>query len=415
MKKPIRNASITFLARKYLGGRSRLGVSRSHILTLCGIALGVMALITVSSVMNGFRADIRERIIGTLSEMRLSAPDGKSIAGYEQLEERISVAGYHAAGVVRCELLLKNGDQMAPALVFGIDAQKQRKLSPVLQHQASGTALHGIVAGSLDSAEFMERGIAIGSGLAGELGLYLGDELQIISPIFNIPTPFGLLPKVEVVEVMAIFSAGMPEYDQSYCFVPRAIAQGFNAYADEVDYIEIRSDDPTRSRMHLKKLQPLFPDYKLEDWSSFDASLYGAIRFEKYLMFIILLFMFIIASFNLTGSLLKTISFKKSELGLLKALGYKDKELRQLFLRQAFMLCTLGIIIGLILSSVLLIIQDRTALVKLDQAIVLPVQIQISDYLLVIAVSYLLTWLSILLPLSRLSKINAVELIRRNA
>jgi lipoprotein-releasing system permease protein len=413
MKKYVRNASVTFLARKYLGGRSRLGVSRSHILTLCGIALGVMALITVSSVMNGFRADIRERIIGTLSEMRLSAIDGEPIADYAELEERISAAGFNAAGVVRSELLIKHGEFTAPALVFGIDANKQSELSPVLRHQNERGAVHGIVAGTIDSPEFMEGGVAIGSGLAGELGLYLGDEVQLISPIFNIPSPFGLLPQVQVLEVMAIFAAGMPEYDQSYCYIPLQIAQSFNSYADKVDYIEIRSTDPTRSRAHLKQLQPLFLDYKLEDWSSFDASLYGAIRFEKYLMFIILLFMFIIASFNLTGSLLKTISFKKSELGLLKALGYRDKELKQLFLMQAFMLCTLGIIIGLILSSVLLKIQDQTGLVKLDQAIVLPVQIQISDYLLVIAASYLLTWLSILLPLSRLNKINAVELIRR--
>ncbi|MDD4686645.1 MAG: ABC transporter permease [Candidatus Cloacimonetes bacterium] len=408
-----KNISIPFLAKKYLAGRSRLGVSRSHILTLCGIALGVMALITVSSVMNGFREDIRERIIGTLSEMRLSNKDRAPINNYRYLEGRIQKLGYSAAGVVRSELVIKNGDRNTPALVFGIDALKQSKLSPVLNPQQSEKNIHGIIAGSISSKAFMERGLAIGSGLAAELGIYVGDKVQIISPIFNIPTPFGLLPKVQVLEVMAVFSAGMPEYDQSYCFVPLHVAQSFNGYQDEVDYIEIRSEDPIKSRKHQKHLQPLFEDYLIEDWSSFDASLYGAIRFEKYLMFIVLLFMFIIASFNLTGSLLKTISFKQSELGLLKALGYTDRDLRRLFMLQAMMLCTIGIVIGVVFSSIILYIQHQTGLVKLDQAIILPVQIQIGDYCLVIAVSYLLTWLSILLPLKRLNKVNAVELIRR--
>lgn len=413
MKKVPGNSSILFLARKYLSGRSRIGVSKSHILTLCGIALGVMALITVSSVMNGFRSDIRDRIISTLSEMRLSAIDAGSISNYREIVSKINSLGYQASPVVRSELLLRGRNQSTPALVFGIDPTTHVQISPVLNKRTDSDAVHGIIAGSIENPDFAERGIALGSGLAAELGLYIGDQVQLISPVFNIPSPFGLLPKIQVVEVMAIFAAGMPEYDQSYAFVPLKIAQSFAGYQDAVDLIEIRSQNPEKSKQHVKSLQGMFSGYKIEDWSSYDASLYGAIRFEKFLMFIILMFMFIIASFNLTGSLLKLISFKKNELGLLKALGYKDNELRRLFLVQAMMLCTLGIIIGLILSGVLLYIQDRNQIVKLDETIVLPVQIQLSDYILVIAVSYLLTWISILLPLKRLNKINAVELIRR--
>lgn len=415
MRKTTGNASILFLARRYLAGRSRMGIGKSHIMTLCGIALGVMALITVSSVMNGFRSDIRERIIGTLSEMRLSSKDAQPLKQYQEVVDQIRAEGFAASGVVRSELLLRNMGYSAPAIVFGIDPAQHHELSPVLRQQNARSSMHGILAGSITASGFSERGIALGSGLAAQLGLYLGDSVQLISPVFNIPSPFGLLPRVQVLEVMAIFAAGMPEFDQSYCFVPIEIAQSFNGYAEAVDYIEIRSGNPDHSKRHIRQLQSIMGEYKLEDWSSYDASLYGAIRFEKYLMFIILLFMFIIASFNLTGSLLKLISFKKSELGLLKALGYKDHELKRLFLWQAMMLCTLGIVLGLILSGILLYIQDRTGLVKLDDAIVLPVQVQFGDYILVIAVSYLLTWLSVLLPLKRLNNINAVELIRRNA
>ncbi|MCB5253699.1 MAG: ABC transporter permease [Candidatus Cloacimonadaceae bacterium] len=415
MKKPKANASIYFLARKYLAGRSALGISRDYILTLIGITLGVVALITVSSVMNGFREDISGRIIGTLSELRLSKPEGGLLEDYQPIIQKLEEQGFTAAPVARTELLLRNGQKSAPAVVFGIDPYRHKAVSPLLNQQSQKDALHGILAGDLQPESFNEGGIALGSGLAGEMGLYVGDEVQLISLLFNQPTPFGLMPMVKKLRVKAIFAAGMPEYDQSYSYVPLPIVQAFNSYDHQVDYIEIRSSNPQKSRQHQARLSSLFPEYKIEDWSSFDASLYGAIRFEKYLMFVILLFMFIIASFNLTGNLLKMISQKKSELGLLKALGYRGEELRKLFMYQAMMICTMGIVLGIILSTILLVIQDKTGLVKLDQAITLPVKMQLTDYLLVIAVSYLLTWLSVLFPLNNLKKINAVELIRRNA
>ena len=415
MKKKNANASIHFLARKYLAGRSALGISSDYVLTLIGITLGVVALITVSSVMNGFREDISGRIIGTLSELRLSKPDGALLKDYQPLLKKLEAEGFTAAPVARTELLVRNGQKSAAAVVFGIDPYLHKAVSPLLNQQSQKDALHGILAGDLQPESFNEGGIALGSGFAGELGLYIGDEVQLISLLFNQPTPFGLMPMVKKLKVKAIFAAGMPEYDQSYCYVPLPVVQAFSSYHNQVDYLEIRSSNPQKSRQHLAQLSPLFPGYKLEDWSSFDSSLYGAIRFEKYLMFVILLFMFIIASFNLTGNLLKMISQKKSELGLLKALGYQGEDLRKLFMYQAMMLCTLGIIMGIVLSTILLMIQAQTGLIKLDAAIILPVKMQLTDYLLVIAVSYLLTWLSVLFPLNSLKKINAVELIRRNA
>ncbi len=405
------NGSIRYLAWKYLAGRSRFGIGSGHLFTLLGITLGVMALITVSSVMNGFREDISGRIIGTLSEMRLSSSDGSSLTDYADILARIEAHGFQAAPVVRSELMLKSGSRAVPAVCFGIDPTLQKEVSPVLR---TAFGEEGIISGAIDAASFQDSGIALGAGLAQELGVYLDDEIQLISPNFNIPTAFGLLPRVHKLRVVAIFAAGMPEYDQSFSYIPLKVAQSFSSYGDEIDYIEISSGDPQNSRKHINKLAPLFPSQRLEDWSAFDSSLYSAIRFEKYLMFVILLFMFVIAGFNLTGSLLKIISQKKRELGLLKALGYGDRDLRKLFLYQGVMLCSIGIIAGLILSGIVLIIQDRTGLVRMGGAIVLPVKMQLADYLLVIIVSYVLTYLSVQLPLRKLRDINAVELIRRN-
>lgn len=415
MGKNHKNRSITFVARRYLAGKSRMGISRAHLLTLGGIALGVMALIVVSSVMNGFREDIQKRIMGTLSEIRLSAYEGKPLEDYQALVEKINEAGYAASPVVRQELLVRGDDGTAPAIAFGIDGKTHSQVSSVLLPERLNDNIQGIIAGELDPVRFEEGGIILGAGIAADMGAFIGDEILLISPIFNIPSPFGMLPHLHTLKVQAIFSAGMPEYDQNYIFIPLGVAQSFAGYSSEIDYLEIKSGNGIYSKKHMKKLSAMFEGYKLEDWGDFDASLYGAIRFEKYLMFVILLFMFIIAGFNLTGSLLKIITQKKPELGLLKALGYRERDLRQLFMMQAMMLCTLGIALGLILGSLMLFIQAKTGLVKLEDFIILPVKVQFSDYFLVIAVSYLLTWLSILLPLKQLSDIDAVKLIRKNA
>lgn len=413
MKLSRKTYGISFLARKYLAGKSRLPIGKKHLLTLGGIALGVMALITVSSVMNGFRSDIRQRIIGTLSEMRLSNFDQSPLQNTVPLTKKLKANGFNSSPVIRNELLIKSYEFSVVAAVFGIDPTTHPKVSPVLSPKEP-ESLHGLISGAIIPSAFNEGGIVLGSGLASQLSVFPGDEIQLISPIFSIPSPFGMLPRVHRLKVMAIFAAGMPEYDMNYAFIPLDIAREFSPHKGFADYLEIRSKNPENSRKHLKKLSKILPEYRLEDWSSFDASLYGAIRFEKYLMFVILLFMFIIASFNLTGSMLKIITQKKPELGLLKALGYRDKQLRQVFLLQAIYLSTAGIVLGIVLSGILLYIQAKTGLVKLDQ-IVLPVKIQLSDYFLVIAVSYLLTWLSILLPLRQLNQIDAVALIRRNA
>ncbi|MCB5234266.1 MAG: ABC transporter permease [Candidatus Cloacimonetes bacterium] len=416
MGKNHNNRSISFVARRYLAGKSRMGISRAHLLTIGGIALGVMALIVVSSVMNGMRNDIQKRIMGTLSEIRLSAHKGEPLDDYQALIDKINAVGYAASPVVRQELLIRSESGTAtPAVAFGIDAKTHPQVSSVLISSRQNEDLQGIIAGALDSESFDEGGIILGAGIAADLGIFLDDEVLLISPIFSIPSPFGMLPHLHSLKVQAIFNAGMPEYDQNYVFIPLSVAQSFAGYSTEIDYLEIKSGDRSYSKKHLKKLSAMFKDYKLEDWGDFDASLYGAIRFEKYLMFVILLFMFVIAGFNLTGSLLKIITQKKPELGLLKALGYNERDLRQLFMMQAMMLCTLGIALGLILGSVMLFIQAKTGLVKLEDFMTLPVKIQFSDYLLVIAVSYLITWLSILLPLKQLSGIDAVKLIRKNA
>lgn len=415
-----RNKSIFWLALRYLRGQGKAPVISTHYLTLAGITLGVTALICVSSVMNGFRADIRARITGTLSELRISRPGSQPLADYAPLLNTLSQQGFKASPVIRSDLVLRHGTALVPTLCLGIDPSLHTQVSRALLPPGSsvGSSQQGLLAGSVLDPEFASGGIALGSMLASKLNVLPGDEIQLLSPLFDVPSAFGLLPKVRSLRVTAIFFAGMPDYDEAISFVPLATARFFKGYTDAVDYIELRTPDFERSAAYARQLRALLPDLQVEDWSSYDSSLYGAIRFEKYMMFVIMLFMYIIASFNLTGNMLKAIAQKKRELGLLKALGYREAELRDFFLWQSLLLATLGILLGLGLATLLLVIQNRTGLLTMDMGDALPLPLPVvfsaSDYLLVVAVSYLITLASVIFPLRRLKRINAIELIRQH-
>ncbi|MDP2172853.1 MAG: FtsX-like permease family protein [Candidatus Cloacimonadaceae bacterium] len=413
------NRSIGFLARRYLKGRSGALIGKSHYLTLAGITLGVLALLAVNSVMNGFRCDVEKRIIGTLSEIRIGSANSQPLKGSDSLIQSLEKQGYRAAPVIRNELLIKRGTIVMPGVCFGIDPVAQPRISSVLMpsHTDKGELRQGIVVGHLDPYRFNAGGIILGAGLAMHLGISFGDQVQLISPIFNVPTAFGLLPRVRTLEVQGIFESGMPEYQQSFCYIPLEVGAFFSGYTEEVDYIELRSPDSRNTQRYLSRLREELKDLEVNDWSSFDSSLYDAIRFEKFIMFVIMLFMYIIASFNLTGNMLKAIAQKKRELGLLKAIGFRDSELRNLFLLQSLILSTIGIALGLLLATALLLLQQQFGIIKFAlggaQHIVLPVRMLPSDYIIVVTVSYLITMISVLLPLKRLRRVDPVEMLRQ--
>ncbi|MDZ4120777.1 MAG: FtsX-like permease family protein, partial [Candidatus Cloacimonadaceae bacterium] len=380
-----------------------------------------MALLCVTSVMNGFRNDMQRRITGTLAQIRISHQDQTPISEYESIISICESLGFQAAPVNRAELLLKSGGVIEPSMCFGIDFARHQHVNEILRpmpHTTKDNLRQGIVAGVVDEASFEEGGIILGSGLAYKLDARLGDTIQIVSPMFTEPTAFGLLPKVRSVKVLAIFAAGMPEYDAMYSYVPLGVTSYFGGSSSAVDYIEVRSGDMHQAPKAAQKLSLLLPDYQVRDWSSFDPSLYNAIRFEKYMMLIIMLMMYIIASFNLTGNMLKTIAQKKMELGLLKAIGYRDRDLSQLFMYKAMLITTLGVLIGLAFALVLLLVQREFGIIKLSAGprdyIALPVLIQIPDFLLIILLAYGLSILSTLFPLRQLRQIETISLIRNN-
>lgn len=416
----MRNRSIRWLALQFLKGQGKRFIGAKHYLTLAGICLGVIALLCVSSVMNGFRKDMQGRIIGTFAELRVSSANSAKISDYEHILKTVNDLGYRAAPVKRSELLIRNGDAVEPLMCFGVDIALQTTVSTVLKgYDENLQVKQGIIAGTTDPLFFEKGGIILGSGLASRLNLDVGDRVQLISPMFNQPTAFGLLPRMKTVVVQAIYSGGMAGYDYLYSYIPMSVADYFDGNPGTVDYIELKSNNGKDSKEHIRILSKSLPGFEVLDWSSFDPSLYSAIRFEKVMMLVIMLFMYIIASFNLTGNMLKTIAQKKKELGLLKAIGYRESDLRRLFLLKSLILSSVGIGLGVIISLILLLLQKNYELLKFNlqgsDYIALPVSMEVTDFLVVISLAYILSFLSTLFPLRQLRSINTIELIRQNA
>jgi len=172
-----KNRSIIWLAKRYLRGQRAFFINRSHLLTLIGLTLGVTGLLCVSSVMNGLRTDIQERITGTLSEIKISRPEGAPFSEYEKMVDKLNQEGYLAAPVVRNELVIIKEGKLSPTLSMGIDPEKHSQISSVVQPKEinDSSKFQGLLAGNIQTNEFIEGGIALGIGLATSLNVGIGD------------------------------------------------------------------------------------------------------------------------------------------------------------------------------------------------------------------------------------------------
>lgn len=413
-----------WLAGKLLSGR-RNKIAGGHWLTFSGIALGVFALLTVSSVMNGFDQDMSQRVIGTRSEIRLDNPDSSPLRHYQailgQIKQQPGVRA--AAPVIRNELMLVKGSGLAATVCFGIDLEQHRQVSRVLEPLNLKQVLdpgrewnQGIINGNPQQSDLAGGGIILGAELARSIEAAVGDTVRLVSPLGSVPTPLGLLPKTRALRVCGIFIAGMPEYDRLYSYVDLGTAGFFSSYQGQIDHIDIVTRAPDRLTQVTRQLAGAFPKLRIENWSQFDSSLYAAIHFEKYIMLVILGLMFVIASFNMSGNMFRNIVRKRRSIGILKTLGCRSGDIIALFVRQGLIIALAGILAGILLSLLALFLQARFGIVHLPVGnlpdLVLPVDIRWQDYLAIPLAALLLTGLSIYLPARKAGQVDPIVLIR---
>lgn len=398
------------IALNYLKGRKRFFFRSANLLALTGIVIGVFSLLVVSSVMNGFDTDMRNRVIGSKSEIKVHKADFSPVDEYRQLADRIeNFKGIQAVSAVcENELMLQNEKLLASTVCYGVDYEGHGRISSLFDK---------IIVGEPDSAELEENGIIIGLDLSLTLNVTVGEYLQVSSPAASEPTPFGMLPRTKKLKVIGLFISGLPEFDRLYSYISIKNGQFFAGLDKAVTQLEIKTYKAETSREISRKLATyLGEDYRVEDWSQFEAHLFDAIRMEKVIIFFVLILMVILASFNMIGNFIKLVYEKKTEIGILKALGASDKQIVSIFMITGTGIGLSGVLTGTILALILLIAQKTWEFITIPVAgfplQTVPVEIRTIDFILVPVITLMISFFTTLKPAGKALKIEPLKIIR---
>ncbi|MDP8220269.1 MAG: ABC transporter permease, partial [Candidatus Stygibacter frigidus] len=399
-----------YIALRYLKGHGRFVLSFSNLLSLIGISLGVFSLLTVLSVMNGFDSDIRQRIIAFRSDVKISHTGGGPLSNYNELAKQVEQYDYirHATPIISNELLIQSSDGIYGGVCMGID----------FESYSAGTNLKDrIMIGDPDSASLNDNGIILGFDLAMNLNVSVRDYIQLSAPVGTEATPFGLLPRSRRFKVVGLFSSGIPDYDLHYCYYGLGAGQYFSGSGDTVDMLEVRTENADRAWYYRRMLAKELGDkYRVTDWSDYEANLFNAIKMEKVLMLLVLSLIIILAGFNMAGNLNRLVTEKKRDIGILQAFGVDSRVIRQIFISSSFYIGVSGIMLGLGIAYIFLRSQIEWEFIKIPISGFpiqeLPVDIRLSDFIIISIMALVITLLSAMVPAARSREVSTIEIIR---
>ena len=308
--------------------------------SMLGIALGVTALITVLSVMNGFEKELRDRILGMASHATVTTYAGK-LPEWEQLAERL--AGNDRivamAPYVRGESMLSMGDRVSGALLRGVLPEMEGGVSDVVSH---------INGGDLSLLEEGKYGIILGSELAIALAAGIGDAITVVSPQVTIG-PTGILPRLRRFTVAGIFEVGMYEYDRGVALVHIKDAAKLFRLDDNVTGLRLKLDEIFDAPLIARDLSSeLSRDYRVEDWTRQHANFFRAVKTEKRVMFIILTLIVAVAAFNIVSTLVMVVTDKRADIAILRTLGASPGSIMIIFIIQGIVIGAMGTALGVL-------------------------------------------------------------------
>jgi lipoprotein-releasing system permease protein len=406
------------IALRYLRSRSSGIASLNTLISIGGVAVGVMALIVVLGVMNGLRDDLRERILVGAPHLRvLTYGAGLRMDDWRQALERIrrDPEVLAASPEVLTESIITTGADYATAVnVLGFD--------PDTGAMSVTTFPQSITRGDLSfrtTRDSLDGGIILGERLAGRINAYPGDVVQLIPPTAaKVNRALGV-PTVTFwrFEVTGTFNTGMFQYDNQFVVMPIDVAQAFAGLGDAVSGIEVRVADPDRAPAIGKRLEATLEyPFRALDWQTQNASLFSALKLEKIAMGLIIFFIMVVAAFNIVGTLTMVVADKTREIGILRAMGLTSPAVARIFLLQGGIIGLVGTTIGLVLGLLVAYLVDGSGLIRIDPAVYfidrLPVHTEIRDVVIVVVASVLVALAATLFPSRTAARLAPVEAIR---
>ena len=404
------------IARRYLWpGKGEGIIAVVAGFSLLGVILGVAALVIVTSVMNGFRAELFDKITAQNGHAVIQGYDGRLNDWQRVLAEARATPGVTEATPLIEQPLMGSTQGRVEAV-----AARGMTMADILGPKIAGN----VVQGDIKQVTPGSGNVAIGSQLAAALGVSVGGQISLISPQGE-TTPFGTVPRIVSYKVAAIFELGVYEYDNTFVIMPLKDAQTLLNLGDAVQMIRVQTKDADRVE---RILAPLAPKIRavgvIQDWKQMNASLFQTIEIERVMMFIILSIIIVVAAFNILSSLIMLVRAKTRDIAILRTMGATRGAMIRIFVAIGLSIGLLGTGIGLVLAALFLIY--RQSIVNLIQRLTgenlwdpsvrflseLPARTDPFEVTLVILMTLALSFLFTLYPALRAARTDPVEVLR---
>jgi lipoprotein-releasing system permease protein len=397
-----------FIGLRYTRSRKKNHfVSFISFSSMLGIGLGVMVLITVLSVMNGFDQEIHQRFFGMAPEITVSGPNEK-LSDWPGLVKKLrAIPEIKAmAPYVGGQGLLTHDGQVLPIVLTGVLPEQEQGVTHLEDK---------LLAGSMKNLNHF--GMILGKGLADSLGVMIGDKVTVMIPQATV-TPAGMIPRFKRFTIVGVFSAGTGfNFDTKLAFINLEDAQKLLQMGDQVTGVKMKINNVYQAPELSYRLSHLLgEEYQVGNWTQQFGAFFQAVKMEKTMMFMILLLIIAVAAFNLVSSLVMVVNDKQAEIAILRTIGAKPSTILWVFIVQGMMVGVVGTLIGLV--GGLILAKNATAIVNGLQAIFhvkvlsssiyfvdyLPSEILFSDLWHICAMALLMSFAATIYPAWRASK-----------
>jgi len=407
-----------FIGLRYTRAKKRNHfISFISLISLMGITLGMTALITVMSVMNGFQKEVRTRILGVASHVQIGSLHGNLSHWQQTAEEAAKHPTVEAAApYVTAQGMLSHNQVVQGVMVRGILPTMEDKVADFAKMMVSG---------ELDNLAPGEFGIVIGMELARTMGTFLGDKIVLISPQGQV-TPAGILPRLKQFTVVGIFEVGHFEYDSGLVLIHMFDAQKlYRMENDDVSGVRLKLKDLFQAPQVVTELPAMLSiDSYISDWTKQHANYFRAIQIEKRMLSLILALIIAVAAFNIVSTLVMAVTDKQSDIAILRTLGASPRSIMKIFIVQGTFIGVFGTILGVAGGTLLAYnVGDVVAFIEwllnvqfLSREVyyisTIPSDPQMADITTVAITSFVLSLLATIYPSYRASKVNPAEALR---
>ena len=398
-----------FVAKRYLTAkRKQAFISVITLISVLGIAIGVMALVIAIALITGFQEDVQDKILGATSHVMVSDMTGEGLQNYEGVAAKVAgIRGViSVTPVVYSQVLINGPSRSSGALLKGLD----------LRRETAGTAwLSKLESGRLPEPGPQE-GLLLGRELAFAIGAGPGDAVTVLTTASRL-SPMGLFPKTRRFRVSGVFNTGLYEFDSSTALAPLETAQKFLGSEGRITYLQVKLADIFEAGRVADRIKEVIPPAAyVTTWMELNKSLFSALKLEKNLMFFTITLIVLVAALNIIATLILMVMEKTRDIGILMAMGATARNIRRIFFFQGALIGVVGTSLGVALGMGWCWLANTFRLIRIPvdiyQISFVPFRLRALDLAMIVGVSLAISFVSTLFPSRRASKTDPVVALK---